>query len=257
MLDRKAKGVELSAEGKIAYEAIEELEEHIERTRKFIRSITTKEIKVAIGCVGVPLIAQLQMGYKEKNPGVVITTLLGGERRCFDLLNRNDVNLILAGYISSTPDSEKYVFEEIGMDRQVLLLPPGHELESKDKIYIRDVLEYPMVTLSHSYGLTDQLEDAISREKCDTDLAIECSVDDVFSQIYGVSAGLGTAITSYILAEKYEKGGLLRIREIEDFSERRPIYVICDKRGIKNPEIKNFYEYLVENGRELVSQYNV
>jgi DNA-binding transcriptional LysR family regulator len=257
LLDRKAKGVELSNEGKIAYEAIEELADNIDKTKKYIKSITTREIGIAIGCVGVPLIAELQMKYIEKNPGVTISTVLSTERGFFELLDKNDVNIVLAGYISTTPDREKYVFEEIGMDKQVLLLPPGHELENKDKIHIKDVLSYPMVTLSGSYGLTLELDDVIARGMKDAEMTVECSVNDVFSQIYGVSSGLGTAITSYVLAERYEKGGLLKIREIEDFSEKKPIYVICNKTGIKNPEIERLYEFLVENGRGLVSKYDI
>jgi DNA-binding transcriptional LysR family regulator len=257
LLDRKAKGVELSKEGKIAYEAIEELADNVDKTKKYIKSIITKEISIAIGCVGVPLVAELQMKYIEENPDVTISTVLATEREFFQLLDHNDVNIVLAGYISTTPNREKYIFEEIGMDKQVLLLPPGHELENKDKIHIKDVLSYPMVTLSNSYGLTLYLDDVIARGMKDAEMTVECSVNDVFSQIYGVSSGLGTAITSYLLAEKYEKGGLLKIREIEDFSEKKPIYVICNKTGIKNPEIRKLYEYLTENGRELVSNYNI
>jgi DNA-binding transcriptional LysR family regulator len=257
LLDRKAKGVELSKEGKIAYEAIEELTDNIDKTKKYIKSIITKEIGIAIGCVGVPLVAELQMKYIEENPDVTISTVLATEREFFKLLDHNDVNIVLAGYISTTPNREKYIFEEIGMDKQVLLLPPGHELENKDKIHIKDVLSYPMVTLCKSYGLTLHLDDVIARGMKDAEMTVECSVNDVFSQIYGVSSGLGTAITSYILAERYERGGLLKIREIEDFSEKKPIYVICNKTGIKNPEIERLYEYLVENGKELVSKYDI
>lgn len=257
LLDRKAKGVELSKEGKIAYEAIEELADNIDKTKKYIKSITTREISIAIGCVGVPLVAELQMKYIEENPDVTISTVLATEREFFRLLDHNDVNIVLAGYISTTPNREKYIFEEIGMDKQVLLLPPGHELENKDKIHIKDILSHPMVTLCKSYGLTLHLDDVIARGMKDAEMTVECSVNDVFSQIYGVSSGLGTAITSYILAERYEKGGLLKIREIEDFSEKKPIYVICNKTGIKNPEIERLYDYLVENGKELVSKYDI
>lgn len=102
-----------------------------------------------------------------------------------------------------------------------------------------------------------ELDDAIARGMKDAEMTVECSVNDVFSQIYGVSSGLGTAITSYILAERYAKGGLLKIREIEDFSEKKPIYVICNKTGIINPEIERLYEFLVEHGRELVSKYDI
>lgn len=258
LLERKASGVELTREGKLVYQNIREVLDHVEKTKRLLESFRTKDIYVAIDCVGVPLIAKIQMLYKEKNPDVDILVRLRGSQNCFRRLDENEVSIIIVGYLSSNPNREKYVVEEIGRDKLVLLVPPNHELAKKDKVYIRDVLSYPMVTLAGSYGITSRLEEVLNKERIKSeDLSIECSVDDVFAQIYGVSSGLGTAITSYILAVKYDEGGLVKIREIEDFTDKRPIYVICNKIALKNPEIKNFFEFVVEQGKVLVEEYKV
>jgi DNA-binding transcriptional LysR family regulator len=258
LLERTASGVKVTKEGELASQSIRDLLERLDRSKKLIESIRSKNIKIAIDCVVVPLIAKLQAQYRQMESDANISIKLRSSSTCFKLLDSGEVSIIIVGYLSSHPNRAKYVVKEIGKDKLVLLVPMNHELATKEEIYIKDVLSYPMVTLSSSYGITSKLEEALTKETLKgKELIMECSVDDVFSQIYGVSAGLGTAIASYILSAKYEEGGLLRIREIKDFTEKRPIYAICHRPALHNPEVSKFFEFLVEKGEELIKDYKV
>ncbi len=110
-----------------------------------------------------------------------------------------------------------------------------------------------MVTINKGYGSSYSLDEIVNSPR--DNHSIECSANDIFSQIYGVSSGLGTAITSYVLSKKYEEGNLVKIVKIIDFQDKRPIYAITKKKDLENKVIKDFYEYLTRRGRELLERY--
>lgn len=258
LLERSVKGVELTKEGKLVYKNVKEILENIRETKRLLESLRTKDIYVASGCIGVPIISQIQMLYKAKNPRVNVQFELRGAYECMKLLDEGKVNMILIGYLPSNLSKEKYVIEEIGKDKLVLLVPPDHELAKKDKIYAKDVLSHPMVTLSDSYGVTSRIEEALAKVgHSSEDMIIGGLVDDIFTQICGVSGGLGTAITYYIPTVRYGDGGFVKIKDIEDFTDKRPIYIIYHKTALQNPNIKEFIEFAVEQGKALVKEYNV
>ncbi len=257
LLERNVSGVKLTREGEIAYNSIKELFTLLEKTKKGIKNLSTKIVNIGIGCVGVPIIAEIQMGYKEVRPDVDVRVKLTGEYTCLELLEHGEVSVVLAGYPTPLKLGDGYRVEEIGYDRFVLIVPPNHELAKKREVTIEDVLSYPMVTLNKGYSST-AIEDTLRElRNIEKEQKIECSVNDIFSQIYGVSSGLGTAIASYVLSKRYEEGGLVVIKEIKDFTDERPIYAITTEKALENPVIADFFDYLVERGTELLKKYRL
>lgn len=253
LLDRGVNGVKLTREGEIAYNSIIAVLEHLKKTKKAIKNLSTKTVNICIGCVGVPIIADIQMGYRREKPDVDVRVKLLGEYSCLDMLNQGEANIVLAAFPTPLKLDDSYVVEEIGKDEFILIVPPDHELAKKKVVTIEDALSYPMVTITKGYGSSYSLDDL--SEEIATKQVMECSANDIFSQIYGVSSGLGTAITSYILSKKYAEGNLVKIKRILGFSDKRPIYAITKKRDLENSAIRDFYEYLVERGRELLKNY--
>lgn len=257
LLDKDVKGVKLTRAGELAHKNIKEVLEHVDKARNSIKNLKTRNIIIAMDCVGIPIISEIQRKYKKEHPDVHIATKVTGEYECLKLLEKGEVNLVLAGYTSPPRLGDKYHVEKMGDDMFILIVPTDHELARKEVVNTEDVLSHPIVTISEDYGC-DGLEDALkSVGRSGEEHKIECSVNDIFSQIYGVSAGLGTAVTSYILSRKYEEGGLIKIRKINDFIEKRPVYTICSEMTLENPLIRNFYEFLVEEGRELLDKWGV
>lgn len=262
LLERNVNGVKLTREGEVAYNSVVAIFEHLERTKRSIENLTTKTVKVCIGCVGVPIIADIQMGYKEIEPEVDVGVKLSGEYTCLDLLNQGQANIVLATFPTPLKLDSNYVVEEIGSDEFVLIIPPDHEFANKKHVTIEEVLSYPMVTINKGYSSSFSLEELdslnnLSQKPRENEVRnIECSANDIFSQIYGVSSGLGTAITSYVLSKKYEEGNLVKIKKILDFGEKRPIYAITKKKDLENKAIKDFYEYLTVKGSDLLKKYS-
>lgn len=261
LLERNVNGVKLTREGELAYNSIIAVFEHLERTKRSIENLTTSTVKVCIGCVGVPIIADIQMGYKKIKPQVNVDVKLSGEYSCLELLNQGEANIVLATFPTPLKLDDGYVVEEIGKDEFVLIVPPDHEFTRKKTVTMEEVLSHPMVTMHKGYtsnfSLSDfESADGITKELKENEIrSIECSANGIFSQIYGVSSGLGTAITSYVLSKKYEEGNLVKIKRLFDFSNKRPIYAITKKRDLENSAIKDFYRYLTEKGRRLLKSY--
>ncbi len=253
LLDRTVKGVKLTREGEIAYNSIVAIFEHLKRTKRAIKNLSTRTVKVCIGCVGVPIIANIQMGYRNIMPDIDIKVKLSGEYTCLDLLKQGEANIVLATFPTPLNLDDSFTIEEIGHDEFVLIVPPSHEIAKRKVVTIKDVLSYPMVTINKGYGSSYSMDEILNSPR--SNHIIECSANDIFSQIYGVSSGLGTAITSYVLSKKYEEGNLVKIVKIIDFQDKRPIYAITKKKDLENKVIKDFYDYLTGRGRELLERY--
>ncbi len=68
-------------------------------------------------------------------------------------------------------------------------------------------------------------------------------MDSIFAQIYGVVSGFGCALTSYIHAKKFGEAGLVRIRDVKEFTDERSVLLICSKKSLENPDVKGFVDF--------------
>ncbi|RLG56578.1 MAG: LysR family transcriptional regulator [Candidatus Hydrothermarchaeota archaeon] len=256
LLERSASGVKPTKEGKMVYEVVCEVLRNLESARQMIQSLKTSHITFASGMVGAPIVAQIQTLFKVKYPKVTFTTEFAGALRCLEMVSEGKADVALVGYVPKGLDKE-YIVKDIGTDELVLIGPPGCELFKREKIYLRDIIDCPMVVLNEEFGIRKSLDEALLKSNFNpADLLVAAEVDNIFSQIYSVSQGIGLAITSFIACKKVADLGIIEIRKIHDFKGKRTVYLVCKKRSLENENIRNFLNFVLYYKKTIFRNYD-
>ncbi len=246
LLERSASGVQPTKEGKMVYDAICDVLKNLESTRKIIKSLKTNHIVIASGVVGTPVVAQIQTLFKVKYPEVGFTNEFRGALKCLDLVAEGKADVAIVGYIPKGLGRE-YIVKYIGKDQLVLVGPPNCDLMKKEKIYLRDIKDCPLVALNDEFGITKSLHEALLKSNFNpASLMIASEVDNFFSQVYSVCQGIGLAITSFIASKKVYDLGIVSIRKIRDLKGMRGVYLVCKRKALENDNIRNFIDFVLQ-----------
>ncbi len=257
LLKKNSNGVTLTEEGKIALKNIETILNSIEEARRLITNIRGERISIASGMVGINIVHNIQTLLKAKYPETDIKVELIGAHRCIYGVLKGKYDFAIVGDIlDEYIGSEKLYIEEIGQDKLVLITPINHPLATKDVVTLKDVIDEPMIVLTEDYGITTSLKKALARSGVNyDDLNVAYVVSDLFSQIHGVSSGMGVAITSYIAACKACEVGLIKIRDIKGFRGDRKIYFVTTKLAMESKKMKEYAEFIITKGKQLFEAF--
>ena len=75
----------------------------------------------------------------------------------YQMLGENKVDFAIVGDIPEDI-GDRYYITELGIDRLVLIVPPNHPLGCREDVSLRDVVKYPLVSLTDDYGITSSLK---------------------------------------------------------------------------------------------------
>ncbi len=255
LLKRGVNGVTLTEEGKVALKNMESVLESIDETRRLISNLRGEKITIASGMVGIYVVPQIQTLFKAKYPNVDVRIVLRGAHDCLKKLGGSEADFAIVGDLPEN-DLERYYYTEIGKDCLVLIVPPDHPLSRKARVTFDDVLEYPLVMLTEDYGITSSLKKALESSGVSIDdFEIGYVVSDFFSQLHGVSNGMGVAITSLIASWRACEVGLVRARRIEGFRSDRSVYFVTTKTLMESEKMKEYANFIIDNSRKIFSEF--
>jgi len=255
LLKRGVNGVTLTEEGRIALKNIESVLESIDETRRLISNLRGEKITIASGMVGIYVVPQIQTLFKAKYPNIDVRIVLRGAHDCLKKLGGSEADFAIVGDLPEN-DLERYYYTEIGKDCLVLIVPPDHPLSRKARVTFDDVLEYPLVMLTEDYGITSSLKKALESSGVSIDdFEIGYVVSDFFSQLHGVSNGMGVAITSLIASWRACEVGLVRARRIEGFRSDRSVYFVTTKTLMESEKMREYANFIIDNSRKIFSEF--
>ncbi len=257
LLERNVNGVELTDEGKIALKNMETIVSSVEEARKLIINIKGEKVTIASGMVGINVVYEIQTLLRTKYPEIDVRVELRGAHECIrGVINGTYDFAIVGDILKEHLDSDRLFVEEIGEDMLVLVVPNDHPLARKDVITVNDVIKEPIISLTDDYGITTSLKKALAASGVRyDDLNISYVVSDFFSQINGVSNGIGIAITSYIAACRACEVGMIKIKKIEGFKAKRKVYFVATKLSMESNRIKKYANLIIENGKTLFANF--
>ncbi len=257
LLKRSVNGVKLTEEGKIALKNMDAVLGSIEEAKRLISNIRGEKVTIASGMVGINIVFNIQTLFRARYPEVDVKVELRGAHECVKGVINGDYDFSIVGDILEEHlSSDRLYVAELGADKLVLVTPPNHPLSNKRIIKLEDVIKQPIITLTDDYGITTSLRKALADSGVKyEDLNISYIVGDFFSQLHGVSNGLGVALTSYIAACKACEVGLVRIRDVVDFKSDRKIYFVATKLSMESKKMKEYAEFIIENGRRLFADF--
>lgn len=173
---------------------------------------------------------------------VKVTISNAGNLQSGLLNNELDLALIEGGI--SEAELETRAFSE---DRMVLILPVGHELAAREKVFVEDLKGYDFLAREKgSVGRT--LLDHVFAVR---GITLEPLWESASTQaiIKGVQEGIGVSILPEMLVEREISEGRICSREVEDEGFRRVHYVVWHRNKFLTEGAVGFIEMAVERGR--------
>ncbi len=259
LIEKRSDRVVLTEEGKIAYKNMLEIMDSIAATKKKIENLKKLTYKLAIGVVCIPIIGEIQNAFRVKYPDANFEIIMEGANICLEMLKKGEVDGIFVGYLPEDVFNDpRFKVYTLGVDEILLITPPdAKELHKKEPLYIKDLLEYTLISLTWDFGITSFVEKTLRKAGYSLDdFKSKIFVNSIYSQIYNVSQGLGIALTSFIACKRACELGIIKIRKVADFNGLRKVYFATLSNFAETDKMKKFTDFLVNYKSKIFNEYN-
>lgn len=160
--------------------------------------------------------------------------------------SKNVADKVLNGNVDFGILGEKYEndrLQYIPLTKEKLMLITSNQLNTKEPIAIEDLIHYPFILRSSESGTNAILERFLKKHHITKEkLNIIAYTNDSQSLIQFVKEGIGISIVSEIAAKEYSNNGIIRMIEIEDFTDDRYFYLVFNKNKTQSLISKLFIE---------------
>lgn len=127
-------------------------------------------------------------------------------------------------------------------EKLVVVLPKGHDLSSKSKIKVTDIINYPFITFNKSSGIRSTIEELFSSNGLEPDIVYEIGEDSSMAGL--VAEGFGVAIMPDIPVLKCLN---VDVRPLDDASYKRHLHVAYMKDKYISPASRQFIDFIKES----------
>lgn len=243
-LSRTAAGQEFYAHALHIVEAFDRMEKELRDWDEIgrIRIGATN----TLGCFFLPdLLLQFQKRYPKLE---IISTITNADALQSGLLN-NQYDLALMEGNVSVPGLHAQPF---AADKLLLVLPPGHELVGKEKIFPSDLEKYPLLLREKGSTTRSLLEHFFFLHHIEAAPVLEsCNPQAI---IYGVQCGLGISFLPERWVREPAKKGRLVLREMAEEGFERENYVVWHENKFLSNTMKTFLNIIKEKGQEYFNE---
>lgn len=254
LLNRNVSGISLTDEGVIAKKNMESILGDLEETKKLIDNLREDKITILSGMVGLNIIFHLQSLLKAKYPSLEVNVDFKGAHECIKMLSWGKADFVIAGDIKEDVHSDKFNIKEIGKDWLVLVTPPDHPLNRKEEVFIEDLIEYSLISLTEDYGIATSVETAL-KESGFNGIEPTLTVGDFFLQLNSISSNHGIGITSMIASSKAYENGMVNMRSIKDLEDMRSIYLVTSYLSAECEKMSEYLEFMTDNLKKMFREY--
>jgi len=191
----------------------------------------------ATSTLGSFLLPPLVMDFHKKYPGIQIQAAISNGDTLQQGLLENQIDIALVENLLDAPELHT---ELVGGDKLVLILPPGHPLLSKEDVFLRDVLRYPLLLREKGSTVRTFLD------HCSAALGFTLTPiwESVSTQalIQGVQYGVGVSFLPEQTVSHLIKSGELASRRLQDINLSRQHFMAWHNNKFLTGSMKHFIE---------------
>ncbi|MBO0962470.1 LysR family transcriptional regulator [Neobacillus sp. MM2021_6] len=196
-------------------------------------------IRIAASSVpGQFMIPKMVKQYREKYPEVIFHINQSSSKNVAEKVLNGSVDFGILG--------EKYEDDKlhyIPLLKEKLVLITSNQVELPDTVNIEDIVHYPFVMRSSDSGTNAILEKFLKRSKISKEqLNIVAYIEDGQSLIQFVIQDFGFSIISEIAARGYAGKNMLKMYDINGFSEERYFYLVYNRNKTQSLLSKLFID---------------
>jgi len=191
-------------------------------------------------------------GFCKKYPGIKVSLEVINRRNVLERLKDNQDDLYICGKVSDDLNVEDTMFLENPL---VILAEPGHPLAGKKNIPVSALSNEQFIMRESGCGTYLALDKITGKHDIEFKGSMELGSNEAIKQ--AVTSGLGISMLSlYALTHELQAGELVLL-DVEGFPYRDAWHIIYPKGKKLSVVAQAFYDYLLNEGRELTKGHLV
>lgn len=192
--------------------------------------------------VGNYLMPQLVKEFQVQFPETAVKVMIANGSTLQKKLLDNEIDIMILEGSSKNPD---FIMQQIGFDRLVLIIPPGHQLEYQDVIMLDEIINYPVLLREKGSNVRTLVDNYFAVRNISLEPVWESASTQAI--VKAVSCGIGVSFLPEQLVEADAKNGKIIIKKVKGLNLSRERYLVWHKRKHLTKAIRNFIE-LCEGG---------
>jgi DNA-binding transcriptional LysR family regulator len=214
LFDRTHNRVSLTEAGRIVFEYAEKIFEQYAEMENAIREMTDDiSGSLTIGAsttISEYMLPALLGEFNSKNPDVRLRLRVSNTEGIVSMVENNIIDL---GVVEGLVNNKNLLVEVCRQDELVLIVPPKHELASRDSIKLKDIMDYPFICREEGSGTREVILDYLYSLGMDKHAMNTCMELGSPEAVKGaVEAGMGlTIVSSASITKELKLGSLVSI----------------------------------------------
>lgn len=148
------------------------------------------------------------------------------------------------GVVGSPVKDRQLVASPVLEDQLVVIMPRGHSLAARERVFGRDLVGQPLVWRQAGSGTRKTVEERLARAGIDLGAGHKApEMGSTEAVVVAVEAGLGLSVVSRFAVQKSVQLGTLVAKSLADVSLKRALYVIRPRHGVSRAA-SAFLEFL-------------
>jgi len=211
LFDRTHNRISLTEAGRKVYESAVHIFELYAEMDNAVRELTGNVGGVLIlgasSTIAEYMLPVLLGDFKKEYPDVSIRLKVSNSDGIVSQVENNTIDL---GVVEAPVNNKNLVVEQCRTDELVLIVPPGHELASRDKVSPKELINYPFICREEGSGTREvMLESMLADGGSAADLNIVMELGSLEAIKGAVEAGMGISVLSSATVVKELKLGTL------------------------------------------------
>ncbi len=234
LFDRTHNRISLTKAGKRVYHHSERIFEQYTEMEREVREITGDVSGVllvgASTTIAEYMLPSLLGDFKKQFPNVTIKLRVSNSDGIVSMVEENAVDL---GVVEAPVNNKNLAVEVCRVDQLVAIVPPDHELASRERVHISDLLEYPFIAREEGSGTRGVFHEYLKAAGINVrDLKVAMELGSPESIKGAVQAGMGISIVSMVTLAKELQLNALKLLYL-DPPLQRPFSFVHQKQKFR------------------------
>ncbi len=244
LFDRTHNRISLTAAGERVYEYAAQIFDLYAKMDNTVRDMTGEISGVLIigasTTIAEYMLPALLGDFNKKYPDVNVHLKVSNSDGIVSMVENNDIDL---GVVEAPVMNKNLVVENCRNDRLVAVVYPAHELASKKKVMVQDLVTQPYISREEGSGTREVIEEYLAgtgMKPADLSVTMELGSPEAIKG--AVEAGMGISIVSEVTIHKELQLGTLVSLELDPPLER-PFSFVHQKQKFRQRAMDELLEF--------------
>lgn len=248
LVERRGRGVILTAAGEIFYRHAKEVLELLNRADREIRQVSGEvRGRMVIWASTIPghyILPPIIGSFKRAHPDVQTVLYIGDSKEAIRKLLEESAHLAAVGAL---PNNKRIEGIKFFSDELVVIAPPEHPFAEESEISLEKLAKEPLVWRETGSGTRSVVEAHLARGGLTSDkLNIALELGSTGAVVTAVESGAGVSVVSrWAVLKELALGKIVTIK-VKDVPMERDLYLVYPRRKNKNPMVEAFINFALK-----------